>query len=604
MSDLLRTTSVEAHPSRGMGLFFFAIVVACAARADAHPISVVVETAFVESDRVTIDVECFAEDLYFYHDLKPNDENEATAESLRQAAVEHGPLLLERLPVFDAKGRAIEGGRVVSVTGNDFTENIPLGELMGYNLVYRLELPLETHPEFLSFGQRLVDDGAGFPALVDFRVKQAGRDDEVEATLKPGNIRTVRFDWSDGETAAAPDSRETWMQARRDDTLGATALNTVRSFLYVARREVRHELLIPFPLVESYFTVEREQLDFLSPNEQDAAKVEVADYFRTKNPLSIDDTPVEPESIRVEFFTLEDRDLTVTPKRRTVSAVNARVGVILSYPLERPAGSVKLEWKAFNRQAWRVDAFCFAGDEVHRPKFSMATRDDTFVWTRPAPPAPLEVKAATAPPPPRLSVPWLALLIGGFGVVGGLSLRSRRAVAGGMMATGVVIATAAWQEPRWTFPDPFSDPPVISQQEADEIVSRLHHNLYLATDASTEEEALEALAAAADGELLRELYLRLIRTFREADESGTLPVTENVAILEGRKVGEATPSGGFDYRCRWEVAGRVEHWGHVHTRRYQYEALFRLEPRSSRWTMTSMQLRDARLVQDEAVGML
>ncbi|MGC1276472.1 MAG: hypothetical protein WBC44_22460 [Planctomycetaceae bacterium] len=604
MSDSPRTTSAEAHPLQGVGLIVFAIIVGCAAHVDAHPISIVVETAFVEADQVTIDVECFAEDLYFYHDLKPNQENEATADSLRQAAVAHGPLLLERLPVFDLKGRTIEGGKVASVTGDEFTENIPLGELMGYNLVYRLELPLEAPPEFLSFGQRLVDENAGFPALVDFRVKQSGRDDEVEATLKPGNIRTVRFDWSGSQAPTDDESRETWMQARRDDMLGATALNTVRSFLYVARREVRHELLIPFPLVESFFTVEREQPDFLSPNEQDAAQVEVADYFRTKNPLSIDGTTVEPAAIRVEFFTLEDRDLTQSPKRRTVSAVNARVGVILSYPLERPAGSVKLHWKAFNRQAWRVDAFCFAGDDVQRPKFSMATRDDTFVWTRPAPPSPLEVKVATAPPPPRLSVPWLALLIGGFGVVGGLSLRSRRAVAGGMMATGLVVAAAAWQEPRWTFSDPFAGTPVVSQQEADEIVNRLHHNLYLATDASTEDEALEALAAAADGELLRELYLRLIRTFREADESGTLPVTEDVAILDGRKVGEPSPSGGFDYRCRWEVAGRVEHWGHVHTRKYRYEALFRLEPRSSRWTMTSMDLRDARLVQDEAIGML
>ncbi|HEX6985917.1 MAG TPA: hypothetical protein VF170_11100, partial [Planctomycetaceae bacterium] len=421
---------------------------------------------------------------------------------------------------------------------------------------------------------------------------------------KPGDVRTVRFDWSGGSAGMGDEAREAWMQARRDDTLGATALNTVRSFLYVGRREVRHELLIPFPLLESYFTVARERPDFLSPAEQDAAKPKVADYFRGKNPLAIDGEAVEPAAVRVEFFTLEDRDLTQPPKRRTVSAVNARVGVILTYPLERPAAEVRLVWKAFNRQAWRVDAFCFAGDEVLRPKFSMATRTDAFVWKRPTSPEPLDVQVAAAPPRPTLSIPWLALSLGAGAIVVGLSFRSRPAVAGGILAAGFTVAAMTWDGSRVTVPHPFAGPPAVSEAQADDLFGRLHHNLYLATDAATEEEALDALAAAADGELLRELYLRLVRTFREADESGTLPVTEGVTIVDGRKVGEPTPAGGFDYDCRWEVAGRVEHWGHVHTRRYRYDARFRLEPQSGRWTITAMDLRDARLVQDEAAGLL
>ncbi|HEX6986166.1 MAG TPA: hypothetical protein VF170_12370, partial [Planctomycetaceae bacterium] len=147
-----------------MGFLVGAILLAFASYASAHPISVLVETAYVDRDVVTIDVECFAEDLYFYHGLKPNDRNEVAAETLRETSVKHGPLLLERLPVFDSAGRRIEGGKVVSVTGNEFPADIPLGELMGTSLIYRLELPLARPPEFLSFSQRLVDDDAGFPA--------------------------------------------------------------------------------------------------------------------------------------------------------------------------------------------------------------------------------------------------------------------------------------------------------------------------------------------------------------------------------------------------------------------------------------------------------
>lgn len=588
-----------------VGFLVGAVLIGVAAPAFGHPISVVIETAYVDHDKVTMEVEVYAEDLVFYHDVKPDDRNEVPAEALREAAAKHGPLLLERLPVFDAAGRRIEGGEVGSVTGTDeFPASVPIGELMGYSLVYRLEVPLAKPPEFLSFSQRLVGPEDGFPALVDFRVKQAGQEEEVEATLKPGQVRTVRFEWSGGDASPADAEREAWMKEVRADTLGATGLNSVRSFLYVGRREVRHELLIPFPLLESYFSVDRQQPDFLSPEEQEAAKQKVGEFFADKNPIAIDGAKQTPSSVRVEFFTLEDRDLTKPPKRRTVNTVNARVGVILAYPTDPPSTEVKLVWNAFNRLAWRVDAFCFAGDEVLRPKFSMATRQATFVWKRPAAPTPLDVKLAAAPPRPALAVAWLSLLLAAGALTVGLSTRHRPRIAAGVTATGLLAAALTWGGPRLLVPQPFAELPSLTDAQAADAFGRLHHNLYLATDASTEEEALEALAGAADGELLRDLYLQLVRTFRETDETGAIPVTSGVKILAGNKLGEPTAQGGFNYTCRWEVAGRVEHWGHVHNRRYHYDAVFRVERRSGRWTMTAMNLRDARLVEDQATGLL
>lgn len=592
---------------RGRLAGLLALLLGCsfAHTAYAHPISVVVETAHIDRDKITIDVEVFAEDLFFYHDLKPNERNEVPASALREAAVKHGPLLLERLPVFDMSGRRIQGGKVISVEGDAFPADIPLGEFMGHDLIYRLELPLEKPPEFLSFSQRLVDGDAGFPALVDFRAKQAGLEEEIEATLKPRDVRTIRFDWSPEDPKASEgSSREEWLEARREDLLGATSLNTVRSFLYITRREVRHELLIPFPLVESYFTVDRADADTLTPSEQDIAKAKAAEFFSAKNPLSIDGVPHEPSATRVEFFTLEDRDLTKPPKRRTVSAVNSRIGIVLSYPLAAPASEVELVWDAFNRQAWRVDAFCFAGSEILRPKFSMATRSDTFAWKRPQPIEPTTVEVVEAPRTQKWSIPWLAIGIGGVGIVAGLRFRRRPALAGAVIAASVSTAAAVWTTVRVNVTPPLPLAPIVSADEASEIFHQFHRNLYLSVEATTDEEALDLLAASADGELLRDLYLRLVRSFRVVDDSGTLPIADEINILRERKIGAAGRDGGFDYSCIWEVTGRVEHWGHVHSRRYRYEGEFRIEPRDGQWKMTSLDLRDARIVEDEAVGLL
>jgi hypothetical protein len=594
-------TNSETRRRRPAGLLVAAVVLALGGIADAHPISVVTESAYVERDKLTIDVEVFAEDLYFYHGLKANEKNEVPAEILRQTVAKHGDLLLERLPVFDASGTRLEGGRVASVSELELPEAVPLGELMGYSLVYRLERPFEKPPEFLSFTQRLVGPGDGFPALVDFKVKQAGKEEEVTTTLKPGNVKTVRLDWSEGGAAGTEAERETWMKEQREDALGATALNTVGSFFYIMPREVRHELLIPFPLVESYFTIDRADPDFLTHEEQEAAKPKVAEFFRGKNPVTIDGEVRTPARATVEFFTLDDRDLTKKVKRRTVSAVNARVGVILSYPLTRPASEAELEWNAFNRQAWKVDAFCFAGEEVLRPKFSAATRSDRFVWKRPTPPMPEPVPVARAVPR-EVSIPWLSVLVGVFGVFGAVLLRKRPAAAAGLATAAVVFAAASWGQARLTISS--GGAPSVSPEEADAIARTLHGNLYRAADAATDEEAVEALAAAADGELLRSLALQLIENMRSDDPDGSVLAVRGVRVLSAERVGEGGGGSGFGYAMSWDVTARLEHWGHVHDRRYLYDAEFRIEPRDGRWLITAIDLKDARLIEESAEGLL
>ncbi|MBA3312411.1 MAG: hypothetical protein H0T47_03835 [Planctomycetaceae bacterium] len=568
----------------------------------AHPISVVTESAFVERDKVTVDIEVFAEDLYFFHGVKENDAGAVGKEGLREAAGKHGALLLERLPVFDAAGRRLKG-EVISVTGDEFPEDILPGELMGHSLIYRLEFPLSEPPEFLTFSQRLVDSSAGFPALVDFRIKQAGRDDEAVATLKPNQVRTIRFEW-EGETALPATSdavRESWMKEQRDDALGATSLNTIRSFLYIAKREVRHELLIPFPLVESFITVDRADPDFLTHDEQQVAKPKIGEFFVEQNPVTIDGTASRPSDVRVEFFTLDDRNLAKAVPRRTVSAVNCRIGLILTYPLERPANEVKLVWDAFNREAWRVDAFCFVGDEVLRPEFSAAKRKDTFVWNRPPEPKPEPVPVARVPASPTLTLPGFSILIAAIGAVFAFLLRRRPPLAVGIAVGCCVLAITGRKHVQVTFARPLASTPELPASETDAIVRTLHANLYRAADAATDEEVVEALAAAADGDVLRSLALQLIEYVRFGeDEGGTLAV-QDVEVLSGSRAGERAETGGFDYQMTWDVTARLEHWGHVHDRRFRYDAVFAIDPREGRWVITEIDLRDVRMLEDESL---
>lgn len=586
------------HPFLGIALV---MVWAAAMPAAAHPVSIVVESAFVERDSVYVDVEIFAEDLYFYHGLETNEASEVEAENLRAASLKHGPLLIERLPIYDTRGNPLPGGKVATIEGNEFPEDIPVGELMGHNLRYRLEWSLDSPPEFLSFSQILVDSDAGFPALVDLRVKQAGKEEETEITLKPGNVRTVQLVWDDPQPGDA-DEREEWMEARREDALGANALNSVRSFLYISHREVRHEILMPFPLLESYLTIDRQRPNHITPGEQNAARPAILDAFRDKNPISIDGQRQSPASMRVEFFNLEELDRTQAPPPKTLNTINSRVGIMLIYPTPQPAKSVDLLWDAFNRQAWQVDAYSFAGDDVSHTVFSKATRKQRFSWDRPAMIEPVATRVAAAPPERFLLIPWLVLLLGGVGLVVGWFRRRRPAVAGAIIAACFSLAGAIWPGPALFVPNPFVAPPRMSSEEAQEIVRTLHENLYLACGAATDEDALRAISAATDGELRRDMYLQLIRALRDPDDLGLRPAAGEVVVTSGKLLSQEGAGGAFQYLCEWEATGRAEHWGHVHTRRYGYEALLSVAPRDGNWLITDLHLNRVRVLADRAIG--
>jgi hypothetical protein len=71
--------------------------------------------------------------------------------------------------------------------------------------------------------------------------------------------------------------------------------------------------------------------------------------------------------------------------------------------------------------------------------------------------------------------------------------------------------------------------------------------------------------------------------------------TSTVEVLDAVPE-DTTPAGGFVYRCRWSVAGSVGHWGHVHRRINQYDAVFTVEPVDGQWRIAAIDLREEKRV--------
>ena len=57
---------------------------------------------------------------------------------------------------------------------------------------------------------------------------------------------------------------------------------------------------------------------------------------------------------------------------------------------------------------------------------------------------------------------------------------------------------------------------------------------------------------------------------------------------------DANDPRSFGFRSTWIVSGTVEHWGHIHSRTNEYQALFAIGPINNSWKIMGMETTDQR----------
>lgn len=570
----------------------------------AHPISVVDTFVYVTREKVVASMDVFVEDLFLFHNLKPNNQDFLEPDVIRDGIEKHRKFLLDRFVVRDAAGERLTGKAVEVKEFAMKPEGIPLAELMMHKLTFVLEYPLSEPPEFLTFSQHLVDEAILVPAEMKLRVKQenAGTPYQSALTHTP---QTVRFSWDN--PPLSPDASqaewEKWYQQQSEETLGITSYSSVYSFLYIEDFEVRHEILVPLLTLEASVLIARADDAFLEIAEQDLARKQIEAYFLAGNPIEIDGVAVKPVVQRVDFYGVDFKDFARPAERRRVSMASARVGIILSYSTKGTPSSVKLTWDRFNKYIWSVNVIVYAFEQVSKVTLSRIGNENTYQWQNPGRPAlpPLSQVDLNLPPRPMLSVPIVSALCllalpccAWAARRGGGSMRSLLL----LLTIFAVLAAAAWPIARWRVPNPLVSPPRLADEQVATVFATLLKNTYRAFDYRDEHDVYDALAKSVDGPLLRDLYLKVLGGLQMQEQGGAVSRVREVKIASGEReplpapaAGQPTPDDrGFQYRCRWTVNGTVEHWGHIHARTNEYDALFAVEPRDNAWKITGLEV--------------
>ena len=136
----------------------------------------------------------------------------------------------------------------------------------------------------------------------------------------------------------------------------------------------------------------------------------------------------------------------------------------------------------------------------------------------------------------------------------------------------------------------------LDQQNRSEVLQHVLVNIYRAFDFRSDEEVYDALASSVDGNLLREVYLRIKRTLLMAEQGGSVSHVTAVVVVSANPI---TKAKGATFEATWRVTGVTEHWGHVHRRVSEVRAQVTLGRHDGFWKLEQFQLLDEKRIEFE-----
>ena len=531
--------------------------------------------ANVREDEVLVELRIMLEDLVLFHSLKADTQTLFKAGDLRKAAVSHDSFLLKHFTLRDGNGEVFKG----EVQRRDLSaipdEGVPQAELMKQHAVYLMRyVPPKKKPEFITVVQQFGGSKAVVPSVMDFMTLQNGVWQSKPTQLQHGRPHSVTFDWENPPTEAPKNWRE--LRKKREEELqrklGITSYTGLYSYIYLNDREVRHEILVPLLTFEEWLPIKRANPEFLEVEEQDAMREQIAEWFRNRNPVEIDGIPVKPVLQRLQFFGLDIQDFAQNAEPRRISAYQARLGIILSYPAKAPPNRVNLTWEVFQESAPFLRSIVYDRNANPTEEFFVKDQPD-FEWIREGE-APIVASFQTdwTPIQSKRKISNVSYGLIGIAFAGGaftwmLYRNHPQCIPRSLGVAGI------WLIGAFMFKDHV---PVAGRPLAPDFTKHtttLLQNIYRAYDYGDQSDVYDALAHSVNGPLLDELFLLIQSGLRMQEQGGAIANVQEVRIESIKPVLDNPES----LDCKWNVTGTVEHWGHIHTRENQYSARIKLD---------------------------
>ncbi len=386
---------------------------------------------------------------------------------------------------------------------------------------------------------------------------------------------TVRLNWEDP-----------WYSKFDNINLRRHHQSSLMSFLYVDPYEVRHEVLVRVKDLEEWIDMGYELDDVIEIEDQDALKEKISQFLKNRNLVTIDGVLGNPLIDKVHFVKWSLAGIQIQEVKEKMDYSSAVIGIIFAYPHDGIAQNVRVEWDMFSEKIESIPNV--ATDPAGPMPSTLNPENNVLVWTnflkKYKLPTISEVEVSQAKIPVVYLIAIIVFVLGVLRVYKSDQklLKTVIVLVGGSL---IVLSGAYFKQ---SVSVPFLQQTTFSRPEASELVNHLLKNTYRAFDFREESDIYDKLAVSNDEILLADLYIQTKKSMVMEQQGGIQVKVKEVEVLEVEEV--SSDSEGISFKCTWKVQGDVGHWGHIHSRINQYEAILHVKPIDGVWKFDDLQI--------------
>jgi hypothetical protein len=557
---------------------------------------------YVQEDHVRLELEIYIGDMEKFIDLLPDD-------FLKQAGVDPPPLK-ERLKRFSAETfrfvtedqkhlqaelkrvePRIRKDRPNPFAGmiNPYTRRPVPGPPADKRVLYaELVYPFESSPKTLTIIPPF--DNRGLPAVsIGFIAYHKG-------------VPVVDYRYLSEPAKLLLDWEDPWYSKFESKALKRWQQSGLMTFLYVEPFEVRHETLVRVKDLAAWLNLELRGDEFIEVDEFEPLKTKVGEFLLQHSKVRIDGKQLRPILDRTSFvkYTMTRTFFIDQPERMPLNT--AMLGVIITYLTKKIPQQVTVDWDLFSDRIQKVPT---SAVDPAGPFRSYVTPDDNVLtWTNflKTYKMPTVAKIMVDEKLTRLKIPAGTALCLLALVPLGLRFRKHRnnakfiglhlGLAVVMIAGSILLypyLKIAVARPSVMVPD-------LTKKEAVVILDNLLKNIYRSFDFREEEDVYDRLATSVSGNLLSDIYLQNRKSLVVTQAGGAQAQVKEVKILDVSVKTLKDRPLALAFQSKWTALGTVGHWGHIHTRENQYEAVITVEPLDRAWKITDLELLEEKRI--------
>jgi len=378
------------------------------------------------------------------------------------------------------------------------------------------------------------------------------------------------------------------------------------TFLYIEPYEVRHETLVRVKDLKAWMDLGLRGEEFIEVDEVEPLKKRAGQFLLQHSKVTIDGKQLKPLLDRTSFvkYTMTRTYFLDKPERMPLNS--AMLGVIITYLTRGIPQEVTVDWDLFSERIQKVPTM--AVDPAGPFPSFVTPEDHVLAWQNflKTYQMPTVAKVVVDDSLTKMSVPIGSLLSLVLLVPLAFIIRKqkqlKKSIRSHLIIVCLLVGAGILMFPFFhvSMARPAAIAPKINDKEAMVILESLLKNIYRSFDFREEPDVYDRLATSVSGDLLTDIYLQNRKSLIVTQAGGAQAKVKEIEIQDVSVKHLDDRHLALLFHSKWTAMGTVGHWGHIHTRKNQYEANITVEPMDGAWKITGLELLEEKRIDSYA----